>query len=69
MALKVIGGLLVLFGLTDMIGSFAGLDVWRQWLHIDLPELIWSFSAYIEMALGYFLFNLGSADSDSEEYE
>ena len=58
--MRIIGGLLIAFGLVDMIGSFAGLDVWSDWIHVDLPEALWSFSAYIEIGLGYFLFNLGS---------
>ena len=45
--MKIVGGLLIAFGLVDMIGSYTGLDVWGQWLHIELPELIWTFTAYI----------------------
>ena len=63
MALKIIGGILVLFGLADFIGSFAGFDLWGI-IGLQLPDLLWSFSAYIEMGLGYFLFNLGSGDEE-----
>ena len=31
MAFKIIGGLLIAFGLIDVIGSFTGLDVWYDW--------------------------------------
>lgn len=62
--MKIIGGLLIAFGLVDVIGSFAGLDVWGEWIGVNLPEAIWSFTAYIEMGLGYFLFRLGSKDAD-----
>ena len=61
---KIIGGLLVAFGLVDMIGSFTGLDVWGEWIGVELPEAIWSFTAYIEMGIGYFLLKLGSNDSE-----
>ena len=63
--MKIIGGLLVAFGIADVIGSYAGVDVWGEWIGVQLPAAIWSFSAYIEIGLGYFLFNLGSG-SDSE---
>ena len=52
MALKVIGGLLVAFGAVDLVGSFAGFDLWGT-LGIELPDMIWRFSAYIEIAAGY----------------
>ena len=56
--LIVLGGLLVVFGLVDLIGSFAGFDLWGT-MGIQLPDIIWSFSAYIEIALGFFLCKLG----------
>ena len=67
MALKIIGGLLFAFGLVDFIGSFAGLDVWTDWIGVELPAAIWSFTAYIEMALGYFLFKIGSEQGGAVE--
>ena len=66
MALKIVGAILVIFGLVDLIGSFAGFDLWGT-LGIALPDIIWSFSAYIEIALGAFLFKLGSADGEASE--
>lgn len=59
MALKIVGVLLMAFGIVDLIGSFAEFDLWME-IGIELPDLIWRFSAYIEIALGYFLFKLGS---------
>jgi hypothetical protein len=62
--LKIIGGLFIAFGLVDMIGSFTGLDVWGEWIGLDFPEAIWSFTAYIEMGIGYFLLKIGSNDTE-----
>ena len=62
--LKVIGGLLIAFGLVDMIGSWTGLDVWTEWIGVHLPEFIWSFTAYIEIGIGYTLLKLGSSDTE-----
>ena len=67
MILKVIGGVLVIFGIVDLVGSFAGLDVWGEWLRISLPAVVWNFSAYIEIALGYFLFKFGTKTVPIEE--
>lgn len=60
---KIIGVILVLFGLTDLIGSFTGFDLWTE-IGVTLPDLIWSFSAYIEILLGFFIFKLGSRDEE-----
>ncbi len=68
--LLVVGALLFLFGIGDFIGAnFMKFDIWRE-LGIRLPDAIWKVSAFIEMGLGGFLFNLGRDDSeDSEEEE
>ena len=60
MIVKIIGIAFIVFGLVDLIGSFVGFDVWTDFLRVNLPEIIWRFSAYIELALGYFLFKIGS---------
>ena len=64
MILKPLGVLLILFGLIDLAGSFAGFDLWTDVLRVNLPELVWRFTAYIELAVGFFLFKLGSGDSE-----
>jgi hypothetical protein len=65
--MKVIGGLFIAFGLLDLIGSFTGLDVWGEWIGVNLPEVIWKFTSIIELGVGFFLFSLGSNDADDEE--
>jgi hypothetical protein len=54
-------------GLIDFGGSYAGFDLWGGFFGIQLPELLWKFSAYIEMIIGYFLFNMGSGSDEAEE--
>jgi hypothetical protein len=68
LALMAIGGFLVVFGLVDLVGSFAGFDLWGT-IGIYLPEIIWKFSAYIEIAAGYALFKLGVASDNTEPTE
>ncbi len=63
----IVGGLIFLFGLVDLIGSFAGFDLWGQWIGVDLPEVIWRVTAWIEMGLGAILFKLGSRTADDED--
>ena len=67
MVLKIVGGLLGAFGFVDLIGSFTGLDVWTEWIGVELPRVIWNFSAYIEIAVGALLFKLGSRGGKKEE--
>lgn len=65
MGLKVVGGLLIAFGLVDLIGSYTEFDVWTK-IGIELPEIVWRFSAYIEIGLGFFLFKIGSRGAPEE---
>ena len=66
LSLKIIGGLLVVFGLVDLLGSFGSLDVWADWLGVELTGVFYSWSAYLEIAVGAFLFNKGRSGSKDE---
>ncbi len=59
------GALLFLSGLVDLLGSFAGFDLWGT-VGVPLPEIIWRYSAYIELLGGGFLFNLGRSSLSDE---
>ena len=63
--MKIIGILLIAMGLVDLFGSYADFDLWGT-IGIELPEIIWRFSAYIELLAGYFLFQAGSGSDESE---
>jgi len=63
--MKIVGIILIIVGVIDVGGSWLGFDLW-YFLGFELPGVIWSFSGYIELGLGYFLFNL---DSDTKEEE
>ena len=65
--MKIIGAVLVIIGLVDVIGSWTGYDFWGEFMGVTLPDLLWYFSGYIELALGYYLFNLGSNEDESVE--
>ncbi len=67
-AVKIIGAIIFLFGVVDIGGSYMDFDLWGK-IGIQLPEMLWKYSSYIELALGAFLFNVGSDDEDEEESE
>ncbi len=69
MPIAIIGALIFVFGIIDIVGSFTGLDVWGEWLKIDLPEAIWNITAYIELILGGLLFKVGMAMRASKKDE
>ncbi|MEM6883975.1 MAG: hypothetical protein AAF571_03015 [Verrucomicrobiota bacterium] len=65
--LKIVGGLLIAFGLVDLIGGYTGLDVWGEWLNITLPEALWKISPYLEIVGGWFLFKLSGKSQAAPE--
>ncbi|MCJ8314450.1 MAG: hypothetical protein MJK11_15965 [Pseudomonadales bacterium] len=60
LTLMIIGGVLVAFGLVDLLGSYGGFDLWTT-IGIELPELLWRYSSYIELIAGGLLFKAGKA--------
>lgn len=67
MTLMIVGGILVAFGLADLFGSFAGFDLWGGIIGVELPEIVWKYSAYAEMLIGYLIFKAGMSASVEEE--
>lgn len=65
-ALKVVGALLVLFGIADFASSYMETDLWGEIIGVRLPEIVWRFSAYAEMLIGYLLFQAGRATVEEE---
>lgn len=65
--MKILGLLLIAFGVVDLIGSYAEFDLWGGFIGIQLPEMIWQYSSFIEMGLGYFIFNLAKNDDSKSE--
>ena len=64
--MKILGFVFVAIGLVDLIGSFMGFDLWGGFLGINLPDILWQYSAYIELAIGYGLIQFGSGGDDAE---
>lgn len=70
--MKIVGIIVIVIGLVDLIGSYMSFDLWGGFIGVELPDILWQYSSYIELLLGYFLFNQGSkkagdsSDSDSD---
>jgi hypothetical protein len=58
--MKIIGVIIILFGLVDLVGSYIGFDLWGGFLGIQLPEVIWNYTSIAELIIGYLLYNLGT---------
>lgn len=64
--MKIAGIILIAIGLIDLIGSYAGFDLWGEVIGVELPDFLWKYSSYIEMIVGYSLFNLGSESVEED---
>ncbi len=64
--MKIVGIIIIAFGLADLIGSYTDFDLWGGFIGVDLPEVLWKYSSYIEIALGYFVMNMGSKDTETD---
>ena len=66
--MKIFGIIFIAIGLVDLVGSYADFDLWGGFLGIQLPELLWKYSSYIEIAIGYGLINF-APKGETEEAE
>jgi uncharacterized membrane protein YphA (DoxX/SURF4 family) len=62
--MKIIGIILIAIGLIDFGGSYMGFDLWTDYIKVELPELLWRYTSYIELIVGFLLFQAGSKKSE-----
>ncbi len=67
--MKIIGIILIAIGLIDFGGSYMGFDLWNDFIKVELPEMVWRYTSYIELIVGFLLFNSGSKSSKEEVAE
>ena len=67
--MKILGIIVIIFGIADLGLSFADIDIWGQYIGVRLPDPIWSFSGAIEIAIGYGLLKLARKGKDNEAGE
>ena len=63
MIFKIIGGLLVAWGVLDIAMSWGGTDIWFEWLGIDLwsiNQLLGKYIAWVEILAGSLIWGLGN---------
>ncbi|MFG5381714.1 MULTISPECIES: hypothetical protein [unclassified Yoonia] len=65
MLFKILGGILVLWGIADLVMGMQGMDLWAR-VGITLPAIVWSFSHWIAIIAGGIVFSMGSADEEQE---
>ncbi len=66
--MKALGILLVVFGVIDILGDwFFEFDLWGDVIGITLPEIIWTYSGYIEVGVGWLILRAGAGEADTGE--
>ena len=65
--LKIIGGLLVVWGVLDFALSWMGTDLYAE-IGITIPDSIWEYTPYIVIVIGFVLISAGrkKVEDDSE---
>ena len=58
--LKIIGGLLILWGFADLGLSWMGTDLYYE-IGITLSDGIYPFTHWISMGIGYVIYKLGAS--------
>ena len=65
--MKIAGLILIIVGIVDVGGSFIGFDLWGQFIGINLPDIIWYCTGYVELGLGFVLFNSEGNGNEIDE--
>ena len=62
--LKIIGGLLIVWGMLDFALSLTGTDLYAE-IGIAIPYEISTFTGYIVAGIGFFLFSVGQKRNEN----
>ena len=65
--MKILGILIIAIGLVDLIGSYIGFDLWGGFIGVELPDILWKYSSFIEIGLGYFIMNYAYKNQNDDE--
>ena len=52
--IKIIGIFLLAIGLIDLLGTYADFDLWGEFIGVKLPDILWQYSAFIEIGLDIY---------------
>ena len=68
---KILGGLLIAFGVLDLfMANTLKIDIWAEWLGIDLysiSELLYTYLAWAIVVVGACLWTLSEPDEGTPE--
>ncbi|EPJ45725.1 MAG: hypothetical protein OFPI_36030 [Osedax symbiont Rs2] len=62
--MKILGMIIIAFGLVDLVGSYMDFDLWGNFIGVQLPDQLWQYSSYIEIAIGYLVIKLTPDNSE-----
>ena len=65
--MKILGIVIIAFGLVDLVGSYIDFDLWGGFLGVQLPDIVWKYSSFIEIGLGYFIMTLAPKNKNETE--
>lgn len=63
--LKIIGGLLVAWGVLDFALSYMDTDLYAE-IGITIPDAIWEYTHYIVGGIGFALFAAGQKQGEDD---
>lgn len=67
LVLIIVGVLIFAFGAVDFAGAmFFEFDLWGGFLGIQLPDVVWRYSAYAEMIIGGLIAKVGFGMGEEE---
>lgn len=66
--MKIIGALLIIWGIADIALSWVGTDLYWE-IGISVPAIIYPFTPFIAMTIGYGLYSIGVSEEESGEGE
>ena len=65
MIVKLIGILFIMWGILDISAGYFEVDVWKDWLGIELTGVVYQFIGLASIVLGVFIFRIGGSDEES----
>ncbi len=64
--MKIIGGILILWGIADFGLSWIGIDLYWE-IGINVPDWLYQWTAWIVMGIGYAIFSIGEPSKEEQE--
>jgi len=66
---KILAYIIIAIGIVDLFGHYASSDLWGGFIKVELPNILWQYSAYIEIAIGFLVLKFSDRTADAEASE